>query len=234
MSRFSNLSSTDYYRNGGNNNDRNKQNDRNKPTNRSNTMSERRERVAVPSSKNLFGVVDIEPRSFKKEVAKAPSITSAEFPHLGTGTFTKHEDKTSTEFLTKTMTEAPIVPAAAIKKKTFDENTNFENLPGWVVLKGTCEKDIIDNSTYDAYQDETRQSLTFSALKRLYIKNSHKNVRLYSCTLDGMFNYAYVVSDMDNDEYDEYIAPDHEIFNYFPKQKIIEDNQDNDYGNISE
>jgi hypothetical protein len=222
MSRFSNLSSNDYYRNGRNNNDRNKQN------NWSNNMSERRERVPVPSSKNLFE------RFKKEEVTKAPSMTSTEFPHLGTGTFTKHEDKTSTEFLTKTMTETPILPAN--KKKAYDENTNFENLPGWIVLKGTGEKDI-DNSMYDAYQDETRHHLTFSALKRLCIKNSHNNVRLYSCTLDGMFNYAYVLPDMDNDEYDTYVAPDHEIFNYFPKQKIIEDNQDNDdneYGNISE
>ena len=220
MSRFANLSSNDYYRNGGNN-------DRNKQNNRSINMSERRERVPVPSSKKLFG-------RFKKEVVKAPSMTSAEFPHLGTGTFTKHEDKTSTDFLTKTMTETPILPA--IKKKAYDENTNFENLPGWIVLKGTCEKYIIDNSTYDAYQDEIRQPLTFSALERLYIKSSHKNVRLYSCTLDGMFNYAYVLPDMNNDEYDTYVAPDHEIINYFPKQKIIEDNQENDkdYGNTSE
>ena len=224
MSRFANLSSNDYYRNGGNN-DRN----RNNQNNRSINMSERRERVPVPSSKNLFG------RFKKEEVAKAPSMTSAEFPHLGTGTFTKHEDKTSTEFLTKTMTETPIVPA--IKKKVYDENTNFENLPGWIVLKGTDEKDIIDNSTYDAYQDEIRQPLAFSALKRLYIKNSHNNVRLYSCTLDGMFNYAYVRPAMDNDEYDTYVAPDHEIFNYFPKQKIIEkyeEESDKEYGNMSE
>jgi hypothetical protein len=221
MSRFANLSSNDYYRNGGNNNDRN----RNKQNNRSINMSERRERVPVP----LFG-------RFKKEeeVVKAPSMTSAEFPHLGTGIFIKHEDKTSTEFLTKTMTETPILPA--IKKKAYDENTNFENLPGWIVLKSTCEKDIIDNSTYDAYQDEIRQPLAFSALRKLYIKNSHNNVRLYSCTLDGMFNYAYVLPDMNNDEYDTYVAPDHEIINYFPKQKIIEDNQENDkdYGNTSD
>ena len=226
MSRFANLSSNDYYRNGGNN-DRNR--NRNNQNNRSINMSERRERVPVPSSKNLFG------RFKKEEVAKAPSMTSAEFPHLGTGTFTKHEDKTSTEFLTKTMTETPIVPA--IKKKVYDENTNFENLPGWIVLKGTDEKDIIDNSTYDAYQDEIRQPLAFSALKRLYIKNSHNNVRLYSCTLDGMFNYAYVLPDMNNDEYDTYVAPDHEIFNYFPKQKIIEkyeEESDKEYGNMSE
>jgi hypothetical protein len=214
MSRFSNLSSNDYYRNGGNNNDRNKQN------NWSNNMSERRERVPVTTSKNLF-------ERFKKEVIKAPSMTSTEFPHFGTGTFTKHEDKTSTEFLTKTMTKTPILPA--VKKKAYDENTNFENLSGWIVLKGTGEKDI-DNSMYDDYQDETH--LTFSALKRLCIKNNHNNVRLYSCTLDGMFNYAYVLPDMDNDEYDTYVAPDYEIFNYFPKQKLIEDNDDIDYGNI--
>lgn len=209
MSRFANLSSNDYYRNGGNNNGINNQNKR------SNNMSERREQVPVSLSKNLFG------RFKKEEVAKAPPMTSVEFPHLGTGTFTKHEDKTSTDFLTKTMTNN--LPSTIEN----NENTNFENLPGWIVLKGnTDEKNIIDNSTYDC-QDETRKSLTLSALTRLYIKNSHNNVRLYSCTLDGMFNYAYVLPNMDNDEYNTYNAPDHEIFN-FPKHKIIEDNQDND------
>lgn len=207
MSRFANLSSNDYYRNGGNNvntNNRGRQ---------SNRINER-----MGSHNKLY-----ESLSLKKKVDKAPSITSAEFPHLSTGTFIKHEDNTSTEFLTKILTDTPEQP---IKKEPINENTNFMNLPGWAVITGTGEKNIIDNSTYDDYQDKIRQPLLISALKKLYIKNNHNHVRLNNCTLDGVVNYAYVLPNMNDKEYETYVAPDHEIFvDSIYKHKIEEETE---------
>jgi hypothetical protein len=136
-------------------------------------------------------------RPEKKPVIRPPANTAAEFPHLSTGVFVKPVDLSGDIYLEKITTLQP-EPTTPISKN------KFETLqPGWVELSGT--------SNYNPDEDEDQYQI-ITALTNLHMSRTHDHVRTYGHTLGGTTNYAYILPEMDIYEFENYIAPNYELF----------------------
>lgn len=150
-------------------------------------------------------------RPEKKPVIRPPANTAAEFPHLSTGVFVEPVVKPVdlSNYLEKITALQP-EPTTPISKN------KFETLqPGWAVLSGTSNY-IPDEDAEDQYQ-------IITALTNLHMSRTHDHVRTYGHTLGGITNYAYVLPEMDIYEFENYVAPNYELF---------DDDLDNDLDDI--